>query len=228
MDAAESWERYLASRLKVPVVNFYGRSAGLEETKCLKQDAVYYWWKDMGIPYMTLPCHAEDTVFFVFESDFRFYREEAELRLSTVGQGVVGRGSVARFPYAKAGSPALPVPHPDLKRLREVFETSYEEYSVEYEDMVSCVNQAARMGHGEVVWMGYNAKWYTPGSSGVSQHAWDHPYRRMQNGAQLIAITCKAAHYMKKKFSATLVFSAVFIFLQHRGQEWKAFISRCS
>ena len=39
--------------------------------------------KYVGLPYMADPCHAEDTVFFVAEGDFRFYREDA-MRESTI------------------------------------------------------------------------------------------------------------------------------------------------
>ena len=86
-----------------PVLEFYGRCA-TRKPPCHKNDAVFYWWKDqsknaltkivpetfwghlvrsmdsicpqdVGLPYMTDERHANDTLFLVAESDFRFHRE---------------------------------------------------------------------------------------------------------------------------------------------------------
>ena len=42
--------------------------------------------KYVGLPYMADASHSEDTVFFVAEGDFRFYREDAEREATLMDQ----------------------------------------------------------------------------------------------------------------------------------------------
>ena len=66
--------------------------------------------------------------------------------------------------------------------------------SPELEDLVCICNQAARLGRGNFVWLGWNA---TP------DRTWEcHNPERIANGSQLVAVTAAGARWLQPKLEA--------------------------
>ena len=55
----------------------YGRSARMEP-ECPGEEAVAWAWRDTVIPLIMDPVFPSDTLFLIFEDDFRFSKSDAE------------------------------------------------------------------------------------------------------------------------------------------------------
>ena len=66
--------------------------------------------------------------------------------------------------------------------------------SPELEDLVCICNQAARLGRGNFVWLGWNAS---------PDRTWEcHNPERIANGSQLVAVTAAGARWLQPKLEA--------------------------
>lgn len=146
---------YLASTLfPTPIVQLEGRSAR-KGPACPLHEAVYWGWVDTVVPAISSWQAPEDTVFFVFEADFRFspaHSEACRLYFDRMNHRTFQLSStqreadVAAFhptnwaehvaPHARAGNcPISPL----------------------MEDLVSLANGAAQCGRGEFIWLSWIA-----------------------------------------------------------------------
>ncbi len=149
--------------------------------------------EDVGLPFMTDPRHTDDTLFIVFEQDFRFYEDDdlpvdVWLRLAT-GPTVKwtprlpdGPAQLAsRTPpagQASSSSSGAAAPHVKVTRSADIpprepkwdpaLNTGRAKKALrpqgavrpcvapELLDIVLTANLAARDGHGDLIWMGWN------------------------------------------------------------------------
>ena len=66
-------DTYLGRELDpaIPLI-LWGRTAS-EHPQVKKEFAVWYWWKDVGVPFMLQARFPPDTLFLVFEEDWRLF-----------------------------------------------------------------------------------------------------------------------------------------------------------
>ena len=137
--------------------------------------------EDHVFPYMALPCYPEDQLFLLSEEDFMFYKADAEAvvasrqrfipparsngasssqegggvhselvascdtRATQVGSGELGRDAAEQVTEFYYVSPMRAARSDVCQEAIELF------------DLVALCNFAARDGHGNCVWLGWNA-----------------------------------------------------------------------
>jgi hypothetical protein len=156
------------------------------------------------------PDHPDDTLFVVFESDFRWYQEDdlspdawtqlamtppdvSATPVSTANplQPLGSSSTGAHRPVASSSGPQRSESRPDFENLGEVLgaRQSVKPYSdstsvsAELFELVCAVNIAARQGRGEVVWASWNA----------SQQKTCKKHANLMFGSQLVTYTKAAA-----------------------------------
>ena len=127
--------------------------------------------------------YPEDVLFFIFEDDFELFPK-----------GVLPQDTSSQVEYSSSSSGA-PRPGPYVRAAlgdktigEDELAIKHEETSVYAEDMVKIVTMAARKGHGDLVWLGFNAK----RPSAVKAKS------MVACGSQLLAITKRAARNILK------------------------------
>ena len=180
--------------------------------------------EDQVFPYMALPSFPEDQLFLLFEEDFRFYKADAEAviasrqrfippaRSSGASSSQEGGGVHSEL-VARGDTSATQVGSGELERDAAEQVTDFYYVSpmraarkdvchetIELLDLVALCNSAARDGHGNCVWLGWNA-------AIGREHKAQHP-ERIANGSQLIGFTTRGAMFVCANWPSVLFFCA--------------------
>ena len=195
-DAVECLTPYLSSLFGIRCVSIYGRSAKRKETITSKEKALYSGWKDVLLPYMTHPQFSDDTLFLVAESDWRCYAEHIEQDLMAPILGTVIKEEPVEASNAAQSSTASSstAENPVLHAGHLTWPGGNAQATQELKDLVSIQNQAARHNAGDLVWFGWNARWWDNDGGITPLRNWG---QRFNNGSQLIGITTFAARALK-------------------------------
>jgi hypothetical protein len=141
-----------------PVVTVYGRHAASAPTVAPRK-CVHFGWRDVLLPLMQDSEFPEDTIFFVFEEDWRLHAaaeeveqrfQQAEVATATAHQSSTGAGSSTDAPVdwtQKPNSRTLPVPQ---KGVRDT--------STALKDLVAIANQADREDMGDIIWFSWQSR----------------------------------------------------------------------
>ena len=163
--------------------------------------------QDIGFPYMLDPHHCQDTLFLVFESDFRFYerddlptekwlplavaaRHEHSMREQVAMKESEDEGEASMEVDAVGGARRPPqtwASHPgEFAGALQSSCPNDKEYIVQDEivDLVQLCNVAAREDGGDIVWLGWNGA--DPSKKARRAHS-------IKCGANLIAYTPNGA-----------------------------------
>ena len=139
--------------------------------------------KDVICPMILSHRYPDDVLFFIFEDDFELFPK-----------GVLPQDTSTQVEHSSSSSRALrPGPYVraaigDKQMGEEKCANAQQETSVYAEDMVKIVTMAARKGHGDLVWLGFNGK---KASSAKAK-------MMVGFGSQLVAITKPAARNLLK------------------------------
>ena len=106
---AEEQVPYLASVLSpAPVLEVLGRAAEADP-QVQRRHAVWYGWSDCILPLITSPQTPPDTLFLVFESDYRFSKVHSDVcRDVELATGVVGYGALPKRQSRAAAASVQP------------------------------------------------------------------------------------------------------------------------
>lgn len=147
---------------------------------------------------MMLPLHAEDTLFYVFEADFRLHEHDCLVDTFALPQWVQPvHGGDSRLLASRRGT---------TYQRSSVHEGLHSARGAEGSEFLRNVTQfvtcAHRHGVGELVWLGWNS-W--------TDHGWPNPKKGTKKhresphwGNQFIAYTRKAAKYMLDNWTGNL------------------------
>lgn len=162
--------------------------------------------KEVVLPYIMLPLHAEDTLFYVFEADFRLTEFDCLMDTFKLPPWVQPQwgGDVADLESVRGTTFSRSQVHDQLPRFRSDERSEFLQHVTQF---VTCCD---RHGVGDLVWLGWNS---------CSDHSKLPNFkvkgrgkrRQMPHwGNQFISYTQKAAKYMLEHWEGTSLGEATF------------------